>query len=207
VSDAKPVTTRGSSKPSKDLAALIEVANEQRRMPDREELFSATGQVLRFNARALSDTARAFLGEPDDVHRFRDRYDALVSAQKILPSLADRNDDFESSGFSVPVKLYRDQGVIAASGTFLAALEGTEADRIRRCEICERIFWAPRINSACCTQKCRKNFNKRESRAAQKKLAKKKQSHERGKVSDGVIQTSRQKDMVVRVPFRGAKGP
>jgi hypothetical protein len=43
------------------------------------------------------------------------------------------------------------------------------ANRIRACRICQRIFWAPRAKSECCSQRCRKVYNQRNSRARRKK--------------------------------------
>lgn len=166
---------------------LIHAANWNQKLPDPKELFSPTGNVLRISdfTKSLSSDMRAFLGDPNNSEEFRDRYDALRSAQEILPSLALERTDYEPSGFtsmpfSVGVNLYVVDGLIAASGTFLNALRGVRADRMRLCEVCKRIFWAPRINSECCSEKCRKTYNQRTSRAARKKFALRKRSPKRG---------------------------
>ena len=185
----KTVTQRGQSKTSSDLAILIDAANRDQQLPDPKELFSGTKHLFRISKflKSLSAKTRAFLGEPNNVELFRDRYDALRSAQQILPSLAEEWPDDEPSGPgftslpSVGVNLYIDNGMIAASGTFLNALQGVRADRIRRCNVCRNIFWAPRVNSECCTEKCRKTYNKRNSRAAQKELASEKRNARKGR--------------------------
>ena len=169
------VTMRGQSKPPADLAVLIDAANSVEKLPQySEELFSGDGVAVRNKLEALGPEARAFLGEPDNAEEFRNSYDALQSAQEILPRLATQARDesgFISTPFSVPVNLYIDAaGIIGASGTFINALQGVPLDRIAKCAVCPKIFWKPRVNSECCDEKCRKRYNKRNSRAAQKNL-------------------------------------
>jgi hypothetical protein len=184
----KRVTERGQSKPSPDLALLIDVANADHKLP--ELLGGDPGsdpKVIRLREfKSLNPEIRAFLGEPRNVEKFQDRYHALRSAQQVLPLLAERWHDYESSQFtslpfSLPVNLYVRDGTVGASGTFLNALRGVRADRIRRCAVCKRVFWASRTNSECCGQKCRKTYNKRNSRAAEKKLRSKKREARKGR--------------------------
>jgi hypothetical protein len=47
---------------------------------------------------------------------------------------------------------------VAASG-ILAAMDGKELGRLRRCKKCENIFWAKRSDSKCCSLTCNNNFN------------------------------------------------
>lgn len=40
------------------------------------------------------------------------------------------------------------------TGRFVDILEGVEAQRIRRCSECTRIFWAGRVDKSACDDKC-----------------------------------------------------
>jgi hypothetical protein len=76
-------------------------------------------------------------------------------------------------GFEIPFSAYvavavDERGRLALASTrLLDALKGVRADRIRQCAVCARLFWAARTNSECCGLRCRKTFNKRQSRDAQ----------------------------------------
>jgi len=133
-------------------------------------------------ADALSPDARAFLGPPARLEAFLDKFTLLKSAREVLLGIARRSragSVARSSGvtirvaeFSVDVPfsafvnlVVNDQGKLAVSTTpVLDALVGVRADRIRLCVICGRIFWAARVNSECCSERCRKTHNKRTSR-------------------------------------------
>lgn len=134
-------------------------------------------------ATKLHPETREFLGPVSDLNQFLVRYKLLESAREVLLGIAAR---YGSSGllarsselmiydarlpvevpFSVTVNLVvNDKGLLGASDNLLLhALIGVRADRIRACTICSRIFWAPRINSECCGEKCRKTYNQRCSR-------------------------------------------
>ena len=177
----KPVTKRGQSKAPSDLAVFIDAANWDQKLPDPKALFSDKENAFRTSqfTKLLSAEMLAFLGDPNEAREFRDRYDALRSAQEVLPSLADERTEYEPSGFtsmpfSAGINFYTHDGVIGASGIFVNALRGVRKDRIRRCAVCEETFWARRINSECCTEKCRKTYNQRNSRIARAKVASKK---------------------------------
>lgn len=60
---------------------------------------------------------------------------------------------------SIPVKLIGlridEKGkIILTPSRLLQTLEGVEADRIRKCPICARFFWAGRMNQPCCGKAC-----------------------------------------------------
>ncbi len=133
-------------------------------------------------AAKLHSETRAFLGPPSDLRQFLDRYELLESAREVLLGIAKRYGSgprphasevmvhdarFPSEApFSVMVSLVvNERGVLGASDNpLLLALIGVRVDRIRACTICGRIFWAPRVNSECCSEKCRKTYNQRCSR-------------------------------------------
>ena len=133
-------------------------------------------------AAKLHPETRAFLGPASDLNQFLVRYKLLESAREVLLGLAARyrSGTIARSSevpirearlpvevpFSVTVNLVvNDKGVVGSSDNpVLRALTGVRADRIRACTICSRIFWAPRVNSECCSEKCRKNYNQRNSR-------------------------------------------
>ena len=190
---AKTVTERGRSKPpNRLLPLLIDVAN-QGDLPDVTKPYDAIDDPgnrsihpwdvwIRICAKAaatLSPEARAFVGSPEDLQQFLSRYGLLVSAREVLRSLADRYKAAVKTSLtvydqslsahlpvSVTVNLVIDEsGLLTRSDDpLLSAFVGVPADRIRACEICNRIFWAPRVNSECCQEKCRKSYNQRNSR-------------------------------------------
>jgi len=47
----------------------------------------------------------------------------------------------------------------------LAAIPANQRHHIRSCAICRQIFWAARVTSECCSLRCRKTYNQRNSRA------------------------------------------
>lgn len=57
-----------------------------------------------------------------------------------------------------------ESGRLALEDALLDALIGAPAERIKTCAICDAIFWAPRVNSECCSLICRKTYNQRNSR-------------------------------------------
>ncbi len=198
------MTNRNQSKPPEALARLIELVNGEPELPDISQLLRDAEEQsdkvqsvgisnVRIRtcsevARKLSDAARVYLGPPAQLQDFLDRYGCLYSASQALAALADQNLRKGSSGdyvggtlafvdvpFPVGVNFYRNKaGLIAASGTFMNALLGARADHIRRCKVCAKLFWAARQNSECCSEKCRKTFNQRNSRENRKIRATKK---------------------------------
>jgi len=138
-------------------------------------------------ARSLSGQTREFLGAPGDLSEFLDRYALLKSARGVLLALAKRYRELRGTcspgplmvrsaelsrdvPFEAKVSLAIDRNgdLIVPEVPLLDALKGIRADRIRSCEICSRIFWAPRINSECCSEKCRKAYNQRNSRMSRR---------------------------------------
>lgn len=179
---AKTVTRRGQSKAPPDLEVLIGVANRLKRLPDAAELFAGKGTEVRLSKllKSLTKEQREFLGPSTDKFRFRNHYDAFVSAQQYLPLLADlklnERSDYElNSQFtslpSAKVDIYIQDGQLASSGVFITALDRVPANRIRRCAVCSSIFWATRNNSECCSEQHRKRFNKANSRKGLKSLS------------------------------------
>jgi hypothetical protein len=151
-------------------------------------------------ASTLPPEARAFLGPAADIHGFVTNYMTLGYARKLLPAIARPKwpvAENTSKAVSYPEfkKIQRARsglpmGVLCQASVdlvvdgrgqlglsqnpVLEALVGVRADRIRSCNICNRVFWAPRVNSECCSERCRKTYNQRSSRAARRKLLAKK---------------------------------
>lgn len=139
----------------------------------------------------LSPEARAFLGPPEDPvrpFRFSERWELLKSAGEVLSALAQRSSVggarkrissnlliFDRK-FKVGVPFRMTIGIVInelgqgelQKNDLLDALLGAHLDHVRSCAVCRRIFWAPRRNSECCSQRCRKVFNQRNSRANRK---------------------------------------
>jgi hypothetical protein len=151
-------------------------------------------------ASTLPPEARAFLGPAADVHGFVANYRTLGYARKLLPAIAHQTwpvAENTSKAVSYPEfkKIQRARSGLPMGGLcqasvdlvvdghgqiefsknpVLEALVGVRADRIRSCKICKRVFWAPRVNSECCNERCRKTYNQRSSREARRKLLAKK---------------------------------
>jgi hypothetical protein len=151
-------------------------------------------------ASTLPPEARAFLGPAADIHGFVTNYMTLGYARKLLPAIARPKwpvAENTSKAVSYPEfkKIQRARsglpmGVLCQASVdlvvdgrgqlglsqnpVLEALVGVRADRIRSCNICNCVFWAPRVNSECCSEHCRKTYNQRNSRAARRKLLAKK---------------------------------
>jgi hypothetical protein len=58
--------------------------------------------------------------------------------------------------------------IVIAKDIFDDAIDGVRAARIRRCPICERVFWADRKDQVCCTRRCN---HIRQSRLSRRKKA------------------------------------
>jgi hypothetical protein len=202
--DAETVTRRGQSKAPIPLAQFIEAANvnpgheyvdigelvaavdrDARRRPERRNplLVDRCSALLA----ELPQPAREFIGRPDDLRVFCQKYRELKLARETLlaitlqsrkaVSFAEHKAIRQIAGrlrerlpfVSVSVDLVENQrGEIQRVPGLLEALEGTSVDRIRACAICSAIFWATRRNSDCCTEKCRKTYNQRNSREARR---------------------------------------
>jgi hypothetical protein len=147
-------------------------------------------------ASRLPPEARAFLGPAADVHGFVTNYRTLGYARQLLPAIARQKwqvaentskafsyEEFKKiqrarSGLPMGVLCQASVDLVVdgrgqiglSKNSVLEAMVGVRADRIRACNICQRVFWAPRINSECCSQHCRKTYNQRSSREARRKL-------------------------------------
>ena len=202
---AKTVTRRGHSKPPEELARFIELVNLERLyeqdlrdprnpvpalydalrkgapIPPRDFLDWEREGVRNTVAR-LAPKTRKFLGPPEDLMQFYERWERLKSAGQVLCAIAEwpRGKTGEllvldrrfgvrfPARASVGIRIdEHGQGEIQKD-PFLEALIGARLDHIRACAICRRIFWAPRFNSECCRKQCRKTYNQRESRANRK---------------------------------------
>jgi hypothetical protein len=141
----------------------------------------------------------AFLGPAADIHGFVTNYRTLGYARKLLPAIARQKwpvvENSKAVSYQEFKKIQRARsglpmGVLCQASVdlvvdgrgqlglsqnpVLEALVGVRADRIRSCNICNCVFWAPRVNSECCSEHCRKTYNQRNSRAARRKLLAKK---------------------------------
>jgi hypothetical protein len=146
----------------------------------------------------LSTRTQAYLGSPTGPG-FTDKYELLREAGHALVAIARHSagmrerteylmvEDARYAGAANPVSVsvwlvVDKNGLLSISDDpLLRALRGVRADRIRSCAVCKRIFWAPRVNSECCGETCRKTFNQRNSREARKLAARQKQKTKKGK--------------------------
>lgn len=134
-------------------------------------------------ASELRPETRAHLGSASNLEQFLERYELLSAAGKILQGIAKRRAPGSHGQsnelmvhdtrfpvdvpFTVPIAMVvNGDGLLAVKpeNPLVASLVDVPADRIRSCAICGQVFWAPRANSECCSEKCRKTYNQRNSR-------------------------------------------
>lgn len=101
------------------------------------------------------------------------RYEYLRQAREIVNLIAKSRREQIRLPYSMSLKanclsisfgnLYIDKSdVIRFSPPPIARiLDGVEADRIRECEVCQKFFWAGRIDQKACTTKCAKVLRSR----------------------------------------------
>jgi hypothetical protein len=196
---AKTVT-RGQSAPPESLAQFIKWANYFRReaampgedqlsplyilatMTERrieEELIKRMGPLPGFSEEVRPDTLERWKKHPNfEAKVWAARQIELERASQTLADIAARNragTDQKSSIIQCKARLVVDEsGRLVLSDALLDALIGVPAERIKTCAICEAIFWAPRVNSECCSLKCRKTYNQRNSRKNRRYKSRKK---------------------------------
>jgi hypothetical protein len=93
-------------------------------------------------------------------------YYLLHYAREWLRQVANLNSMPGGIGVQVPgsgssdVSAYLDEsGRVCFKSAIVDALDGVEASRIRRCAICDRMFWAARLDKSCCSSgKCQKEW-------------------------------------------------
>ena len=96
----------------------------------------------------------------DTAMAVHDVYSLLREARKTLRYIAHMDKSAGSVHRKFPasdfLRLTIDQGgrIHIVHSPLIRALEGVEAARVRECPICDRIFWAGRIDQPCCTSRC-----------------------------------------------------
>jgi hypothetical protein len=150
---------------------------------------------------------RSFLGPVGDPG-FNRRYDMLYDAGQTLRAIAEHNRDPNKGGFERPEALGilqnygfgeipfwvtvgltvgRNGRIQVAKNPLLEAFVDVPVDRIRTCAICDRLFWAIRVNSECCSRKCTNTYNQRSRRRAKPKGSSQKHSRPNIKQTTGTI--------------------
>jgi hypothetical protein len=88
-----------------------------------------------------------------------DRYDRLASAQALLMAIANVHAGSievprQAAADIVALVIGTDGRIQVQPGPLFEVISGVEANRIRQCSECKRIFWAGRIDKFACTSKC-----------------------------------------------------
>lgn len=131
----------------------------------------------------LRPETRAYLGPASDLEHFLERYELLSAAGKVLQGITKRRAPGSHGQshelmihdtrfpvdvpFTVPIAMAVNADgllTVVPENLLVASLVDVPVDRIRSCAICRQIFWAPRANSECCSERCRKTYNQRNSR-------------------------------------------
>jgi hypothetical protein len=96
------------------------------------------------------------------------RYVVLAGVRSLLGAVADRSGDTiqipdlmaaeqllaQEPLLSTTLQVTSKGNIQVKTGRFVDILEGVEAERIRRCSECTRIFWAGRVDKSACDDKC-----------------------------------------------------
>ncbi len=96
----------------------------------------------------------------DRVIQVRDLYRAMCGARALLGGIAASQKQkkieipSEAAEGSVALILDSEGKIQIEQGPLLDVLKGVEAERIRRCSECQRIFWAGRMDKFACTKRC-----------------------------------------------------
>ena len=137
------------------------------------------------------DVVRAFVGNYVNIKSDRDNF---IKFARVLNEI--RKGDREKSHFerfemmAVPYITEDNKIEVTSNTAFFEIIRGIEADRLRVCEVCNRIFWAKRKDAETCSPNClnvlrqrrfrqqnkeQVNARRRENYAHKKKLKERKQ--------------------------------
>ena len=190
------MTGRGWSTPPDALKLLIASVNDARELPDLAELIPDSSDLANCDwrdpwnplARAcrrvsekLSAAARKIVGSPKEFDEFRRNYTFLVSGRSVVTELARQyrsrtasrglltaHEERFSANLEILIVENENGKLELLTDRLSRALIGLPVDRIRMCAVCDRLFWARRVNSECCGESCRKTYNQRNSRTSQR---------------------------------------
>lgn len=125
---------------------------------------------------------RNFIGpiQPDTAWEAKEKYGLLIEARSILRIIASLSKDSRSAPIrdtSIPIALRVDEhGWIKIENNLLIEAlteqvkrkgkkqEGIAVARIRKCPICQRIYWAGRLDKPSCSNQCGQTYRVREWR-------------------------------------------
>jgi len=148
--------SKKATKVGKCPPALNELFCQIERHPQRSDLVAAS-EVLRHIA-AVNDGRRHFqpLFKLPQINVSDPRYTAI----------------FGSSEFLFPIAIYADEkGLLQIHRSIsFDSLVGVEAQRIRQCQFCSKIFYATRSNKRACSKSCRSALEMRKVHAKLKEL-------------------------------------
>ena len=115
--------------------------------------------------RAFPDPLRKFLGpvRGDTFSKFCHECASLQKALDVLRCIARTGKAELSQDYLVGdfLRTGKDGKIRFEKSLIITVLEGVEARRIRECPICQKIFWAGRIDKKCCSARCRKVWQTR----------------------------------------------
>ena len=161
------------------IARLIELINHvpKEGLPDlgwaEGEHQTPTTLTAAWSARVekLHPKVREFMGPISIAGGTSQRYQILQQAAQAVRQLADRPrkdrvPDTEVARFQVGLGIDPEGKIKQIPNLLLQCLEGTDADRIRRCR-CKNMFWAKRNDQTYCTPACANRYRTRKSRGSQ----------------------------------------
>ena len=140
--------------------SLVSLSQKIRTDAAALEVIEGILQEMRTIIRNLPVGLRRYLGPVSRMTYFAviERRHDLDEAVRVLRAVTGG----ETATLPLRSSLQINAGIIQfAQNPAVNALQGVEANRIRRCLLCEKFFWAGRIDRKCCSEKCRKNWHTR----------------------------------------------
>lgn len=95
----------------------------------------------------------------DSLSEIREDYRNLKAFREIAKYFQDKNDGKDEFSQIMPAlmvgtRIADDNTLRLEQTDLMKIIDGVNLERIRSCEICQRIFWAKRIESQTCSKKC-----------------------------------------------------
>lgn len=113
-------------------------------------------------------------GDEDKPYRMLYRYNLVRDARENISRIISRYKQYKPD-LSMPVftvtttiRISNDGLIEFERDDFMRAIEGVEVERLRRCAICSKFFWAGRLDQQCCSKNCANTLRNRRWRANSK---------------------------------------
>jgi hypothetical protein len=186
-------------KPLEKLIELVNSVPPERDLPPLQEIFDQTGVtwdthwterypaivIINEKLAGVPDSFFEDIQAPDDSSYLILKYDKFTLVRRVVRELArlaplglhERRGRFyqlKNQGDWIwptsQIYIDRHSGVITERKDLLSALVGVEAQRVRECEVCRRIFWAQREDRWTHSKKCSDTQRQRRLRDPEQRI-------------------------------------